>query len=64
MRQKFITDGKVKIGSAFLPDRKRPSICVIKGNQCRVYGSFHNEEDADEFMDELAQLIICGKKEE
>lgn len=33
-------DGSVKIGAYRFPDRKKPCLCVEKGNTCTVYGSF------------------------
>lgn len=55
---RVLTNGKISIGAYKFPDRKRPSLCIEKGNQILVYGSFHNEEQASEFMGELGKL--CG----
>lgn len=55
---KVLTNGDVKIGAYQFPDRKRPSLCIEKGNKILVYGSFHNKEQANEFMNELGKL--CG----
>ena len=57
---RFLTNGKISIGAYQFPDRKRPSLCIEKGNQILVYGSFHNKEQATEFMNELGKL--CGAK--
>ena len=55
---RVLTNGKISIGAYQFPDRKRPSLCVEKGNLIFVYGSFHNQEQASDFMNELGQL--CG----
>ena len=55
---KVLTNGDVKIGAYQFSDRKRPSLCIEKGNEILVYGSFHNKEQANEFMIELGKL--CG----
>ena len=55
---RVLTDGKISIGAYKFPDRKRPSLCIQKGNQIFVYGSFHNDEQATEFMNELGKM--CG----
>ena len=55
---KVITDGgDTKIGAYMFRDRKKPCICVHKGNQIAIYGTFNNIEAADNFMDELAEFI-------
>ena len=54
-------DSDVSIGAFRFPDRKKPCLCVQKGNQCVVYGSFIDSDRADEFMDELA--LFLGIKE-
>lgn len=54
---KVLTNGKTSIGAYQFPDRKRPSLCVEKGNKIMVYGSFHNIEQANEFMNELGDLL-------
>lgn len=45
-----LTDGKTKIGAQLFPDRKRPAICVQKGNKIKIYGYFQNVEAAQEFI--------------
>ena len=58
-------DGSVKIGAYRVPDRKKPCLCVEKGNTCLVYGSFIDLDRANEFMDELAALVgAINDKEE
>ena len=44
------------------PDKKRPAICITKGNFCTVYGYFKNEIEADLFIEELG--ILIGAKQE
>lgn len=58
MMPRILTNGKISIGAYQFPDRKRPSLCIEKGNEILVYGSFHNQEQASEFMNELGKL--CG----
>lgn len=57
MPRVLTVDGSVKIGAYSFPDRKRPCLCVEKGNTCVVYGSFIDIDRANEFMDELATLV-------
>lgn len=51
-----------KIGAYTLSDRKRPAICVEKGNTITIYGYFKDKDTAERFMHELAQAV--GAKEE
>lgn len=55
---RVLTDGKISIGAYKFPDRKKPSLCIEKGSEIFVYGSFHNDKQANEFMNELGKL--CG----
>lgn len=57
-----LTDGKTIIGAELFPDRKRPAICVQKGNEIKIYGYFQNIETAQEFMHELA-ILVKAKEE-
>ena len=50
-------DGSVKTGAYHIQDRKKPCLCVEKGNTCTVYGSFIDIDRANEFMNELAALV-------
>lgn len=59
MPRVLTVDGSVKIGAYGFPDRKKPCICVEKGNTCTVYGSFIDIDRAKEFMDELAALVCA-----
>ena len=56
MSRVLTVDGSVKIGAYRFPDRKKPCLCVEKGNTCTVYGSFIDTDRANEFMNELATL--------
>ena len=57
MPRVLTVDGSVKIGAYLFADRKKPSLCVEKGNTCTVYGSFISIDKANEFMNELAALV-------
>lgn len=57
MPKVLTVDGSVKIGAYRFPDRKKPCLCVVKGNECTVYGSFIDVDRANEFMSELATLV-------
>ncbi len=54
---KILTDGKISIGAYMFPDRKKPCLCIEKGNQITVYGHFNTKDGADEFMDKLGRLV-------
>jgi hypothetical protein len=60
--ERVLTDGKTSIGAVMFPDRKRPCLCVERGNECVIYGHFNGPESAEKFMHELAQLV--GAEEE
>lgn len=49
--------GDTKIGAYMFPNKKKPCICVEKGNQIAIYGTFNSIESADKFMDELADFL-------
>ena len=55
---KVITNKKISIGAYLFPYRKKPSLCIKQGSKIVVYGHFNSIEQADEFMDKLAEL--CG----
>ena len=57
MPRVLTVDGSVKIGAYLFADRKKPSLCVEKGNICMVYGSFIDIDRANEFMNELAAFV-------
>lgn len=56
MRIEFKKSNTV-ISAERFPDKKRPAICITKGNEVQVYGYFHNNECAGKFMRALCQLI-------
>ena len=56
MQIKFEKSNTV-ISAERFPDKKRPALCITKGNEVRVYGYFHDKECADKFMSILYQLI-------
>lgn len=51
----------VDIAVQHYPDKKRPALCLVRGNVHEVYAYFKNDEIANKFMNELAGLI-CGEK--
>lgn len=53
----YISDGKTEIGAVKIPERKKPCLSIRRGNVLEVYGYFISDEKAEEFMDELANLI-------
>ena len=57
---KVISDGETRIGAYNLPKRKKPCLCIEKGNVLTVYGTFINTKAAEKFMDELAVFIVKG----
>lgn len=62
---RVLTDGKTKIGAYKFSDRKRPALCIKEGSCINVYGYFHNEEEANEFMNKLGKLVgaVIEKKD-
>lgn len=60
----FITNGSVEIGTAKIrPERKKPCLCIRRGNALKVYGYFTSEELAMEFVDELMNFINAKNPE-
>ena len=55
---KVLTNGKINIGAYLFPDRKKPSLCIEQGAEIVVYGHFNSIEQANKFMNKLAEL--CG----
>ena len=45
------------ISAEHFPDRKRPALCVTKGNTMSVYGYFNDDASAKMFMAELGNLV-------
>lgn len=53
----YVSDGNISIGYEMFTDiRKKPCICVKQGNECYVLGTFKNKDDAEFFVDKLAEL--------
>ena len=61
---KVLTNGgDTRIGAYKFHDRKKVCLCVSKGNETTIYGTFNSADSADEFMDELAKLVGAEKEE-
>ena len=45
------------IGVYKFPDRKKPCLCIRNGNEIVVYGTFTNDEVANDFMNELGKFL-------
>ena len=56
------TNKDTTISAEHFPDRKRPALCVTKGNTMTVYGYFNDDVSAKMFMVELGELV--GASEE
>ena len=53
---RVIINGTISIGAYLFPDRKKPLLCIEQGSEIVVYGHFNSIEQANEFMDKLAEL--------
>ena len=49
--------GDTSIGAFKFKDRKKPCLCIQKGAEIVVYGTFNNDESANNFMNELGKFI-------
>ena len=49
--------GDTKIGAYKFADRKKVCLCIEKGNEITIYGTFNSEYSANNFMDELGKFI-------
>lgn len=49
--------GDTSIGAFKFKDRKKPCLCVQKGNEIVIYGTFNNDNAATKFMNELGKLV-------
>lgn len=49
--------GDTKIGAYKFAHRKKPCLCIEKGNGIVVYGTFQNDKSADDFMNELGKFL-------
>ena len=56
---KVITNEKIKIGAYLFERQKKPRLCVQEvTGELTIYGIFNSIEQANEFMNKLAEL--CG----
>lgn len=53
----WIKCGDTMIGCQMIPERKKPVLCIMEGNQYVVYGQLHDEKSAEEFMNKLADFF-------
>ena len=49
--------GDTKIGAYKFADRKKVCLCIEKGNEITIYGTFNSEYSANNFMDELGKFL-------
>ena len=49
--------GDTKIGAYKFADRKKVCLCIEKGNEITIYGTFNSEYCANNFMDELGKFL-------
>ena len=62
---RVLTNGKIKLGAYRFSDRKKIALCVEEGNSIIVCGYFSSTENADFFMDKIAECIgQSGEKAE
>lgn len=59
MTAKYLSSPLVpyEVGFDIFPDRKRPLIVIKEGNHITSYGSFRDEEHANEWFDKLFELV-------
>ena len=57
MPRELTYGGETSIGAFKFPDRKKPCLCVRKGNEIVVYGTFNSDEVANDFMNELGKFL-------
>ena len=53
----WIKSGDTMIGYQMIPERKKPVFGIMEGNQYVIYGQFHDEQSAEEFMKKLAEFF-------
>ena len=62
---KYVTNGNISIGYEMLTDiRKKPCIVVKQGNTSYILGTFSNKDNADFFVDKLAELTRAKGSDE
>ena len=60
-----MSDGNISIGFEMFTDiRKKPCICVKQGNEIYTLGTFSNKDNADFFVDKLAELTRAKGSDE
>lgn len=59
---KVLTDGTTSIGAFMFSDRKKPCLCIQKGNGIVVYGHFIDDKRANDFMNEVAKFVGARKE--
>ena len=60
---KALTNGEISIVATKVPLRKKTALCIQKGTALKVYGYFSYDEDADEFMERLAEFCHAKKED-
>lgn len=55
--KQYLTNGKIKVGACTLPGRKLPSLFIEEENKITVIGHFNSKEDAELFVDKLAEIV-------
>lgn len=60
---RVLTNGKIKLGAYRFPDRKKIALCVAEGNEIVVCGYFTKLENAEYFMDKLAECVGVEEEE-
>jgi hypothetical protein len=60
---KVLKKGNTEIGAFDFPDRRKPMLGIRIGNEVICYGSFRSKESADDFMEELAELVGAEPEE-
>ena len=53
----WIKSGDTMIGYQMIPERKKPVLGIMEGKQYFVYGQFHDQKSAEEFMIKLADFF-------
>lgn len=57
MAKVLTNGGDVKIGAYTFPDRKKVCLCVERGNEITIYGTFNSAYSANNFMNELGKFL-------
>ena len=52
-----------KIGVYEFVDKKKPRLCIVKGNEIISYAVFNSKETAEDFMRELGKFLGANFKE-